>query len=107
MDVLSTEVMLKQWESEVAMFSCAHHGVVRGDNSATEVSVVIVQIISGVSNGHHICFRGKDGEGAMVWHTRLPKQRVFEAREQLGQSTSVHTFRYTRQSKKRVFEATE
>ena len=64
-DVLSTEVILKQWESEVAMFSCADHGVVWRGDSATEVSVVMVPIKSGVSNGCHICFRGKVG----VWHT--------------------------------------
>ena len=66
MDVLSTEEILKQWESEAAMFNCAHHGVVWGGDSATKVSVAMVPIKGGVSNGHHICFRGKDGKFAMV-----------------------------------------
>ena len=65
-DVLSTEVMLKQWKSEVVMLCCGHHGLVWWSDLATEVSATVVPVKCGVSNGHHICFRGKDDKGPMV-----------------------------------------
>ena len=66
-DVLGTEVLLKQWKNEAKMLSCSHHAAVWRGDSATEVTVTIAPIQSAVTICDCIiCFRGKDSKSIVV-----------------------------------------
>ena len=67
MDMLGTEVMLKQWKSETTMLSCGYHGVVWGSDSVTKVSVGVMPFQSELCTCHCITGEvGKNGKGIMI-----------------------------------------